>query len=240
MFCGTGTGYFSDQTKLRNFNKIDLQIAISMACNDNIYPKLNGLVLIGGRSQRMGSPKEEIQWYGKEQRYHLVDLLKLYCEVVYISCRSEQATEMVGQVETALSYKLLPDNYPDIGPIGGILTAFDLFSDQAWLVLACDLPLIDSAAIASLIQRRDPLKIATAFTSPQDTLPEPLFAIWEPESYPILKEQVAQNRLSPRKVLIRQQVALIDSFDARMLTNVNTVAEVNRVKAIIAEKSQGR
>lgn len=211
-----------------------------MVYNDTISPKLNGLVLIGGKSQRMGSPKEKIQWHGKEQRYYLIDLLQACCEAVYISCRVEQAIEMADSLELEQSYKLLPDNYPNIGPIGGILTAFDLFPDQAWLVLACDLPLVDSAAIASLIQRRDPLKIATAFTSPQDTLPEPLFAIWEPESYPILKEQVAQNRLSPRKVLIRQQVALIDPFDARMLTNVNTIAEVNRVKAIIAEKSQGR
>jgi len=210
-----------------------------MVSNDTISPKLNGLVLIGGRSQRMGSPKEKIQWHGKEQRYYLLDLLQPYCETVYISCRAEQAREMADSLELEQSYKLLPDNYPNIGPIGGILTALDLLPEQAWLVLACDLPLIDSAAIAYLIQHRDPLKIATAFTNPQDMLPEPLFAIWEPSSYPILKQQIAQNRLSPRQVLIQQQVALIDSADARTLINVNTVAEVSRVKAIIADKPQG-
>jgi len=210
-----------------------------MVSNDTISPKLNGLVLIGGRSQRMGSPKEKIQWHGKEQRYYLLDLLQPYCETVYISCRVEQAREMADSLELEQSYKLLPDNYPNIGPIGGILTALDLLPEQAWLVLACDLPLIDSAAIAYLIQHRDPLKIATAFTNPQDMLPEPLFAIWEPSSYPILKQQIAQNRLSPRQVLIQQQVALIDSADARTLINVNTVAEVSRVKAIIADKPQG-
>ncbi|MCS4226276.1 NTP transferase domain-containing protein [Sphingobacterium sp. BIGb0165] len=211
-----------------------------MVSNDTLSPKLNGLVLIGGRSQRMGSPKENIQWHGKEQRYYLIDLLQACCETVYISCRAEQAREMADSLELEQSYKLLPDNYPNIGPIGGMLTAFDLLPEQAWLVLACDLPLIDSAAIAYLIQHRDPLKIATAFANPQDMLPEPLFAIWEPSSYPILKEQVAQNRLSPRQVLIQQQAALIDSTVAEILTNVNTLGEASRMKAIIAGKSQDR
>ncbi|OOG19180.1 hypothetical protein BWD42_04320 [Sphingobacterium sp. CZ-UAM] len=210
-----------------------------MIFNDTIYPRLNGLVLIGGRSLRMGKPKETIQWHGKQQCYHLVDLLRAYCEKVYISCRPEQLSEMMDEA-AVYSYELLPDNYPDIGPMGGILTAFDAHPEQAWLVIACDLPLVDRAAIGYLVQQRDPLQIATAFTGPRLQFPEPLFAIWEPASYPLLQQMVGAHKLSPRQLLIQQQVTGIDAPDGKVLTNVNTPAEASRVKAMIAAKIQGR
>ncbi len=213
-----------------------------MVSNENIYPLLNGLVLVGGKSQRMGIPKEKIQWHGKEQCYYLVDLLKAYCKTVYISCRAEQEVEMSDKLEGDPIYKFLPDVYTNIGPLGGILTAFDLEPDRAWLVLACDMPLIDSAAVDFLIQRRDPKKIATAFTNPLNGLPEPLCTIWEPKGCSILKQLIAQKKLSPRQALIQQQVSLmlIGPQDANILTNVNTHDEARYAKAIIANKSQDR
>ncbi|MEP6951744.1 MAG: NTP transferase domain-containing protein, partial [Ginsengibacter sp.] len=50
-------------------------------------PLLNGLVLAGGKSERMGYDKGMIVWHGREQQYYLADLLKNLCEEVYISCR---------------------------------------------------------------------------------------------------------------------------------------------------------
>ena len=211
-----------------------------MVLSENTFPVLNGLVLIGGRSQRMGSPKEKIQWYGKEQSYYVADLLGAYCDTVYISCRADQAAKMRDKTEREPTYKFLSDAYANSGPLGGILTAFDLRSDRAWLVLACDLPLIDSTAIHHLIQRRDPQKIATAYRNPQDSLPEPLCTIWEPNSYVVLKQLVTENRLSPRRALIQQEIALIDSPDAGMLANINTAAEAAHAKMVIASKSQDR
>ncbi|MDF2515008.1 MAG: hypothetical protein K0R59_304 [Sphingobacterium sp.] len=210
-----------------------------MIPNDTIHPRLNGLVLSGGRSQRMGRAKEAIKWHGKQQRYHLADLLHAYCEKVYISCRAEQMPEMMADAAVC-SYELLPDNYSDIGPMGGILTAFDAHPEQAWLVIACDLPLVDHAAIAYLVQQRDPSQIATAFTEPGSQFPEPLFAIWEPASYPLLQQMVAADKLSPRQLLMQQQVTGIAAPDEKVLTNVNTPAEASRVKAIIANQIQGR
>lgn len=210
-----------------------------MISKDTIYPSLNGLVLSGGRSQRMGRAKEAIKWHGKQQCYYLVDLLRAYCEKIYISCRPEQLSEMMDEA-AVYGYELLPDNYPDIGPMGGMLTAFDAHPEQAWLVIACDLPLVDRAAIGYLVQQRDPLQIATAFIGAGREFPEPLFTIWEPASYLLLQQMVAAHKLSPRQLLIQQQITGIDAPDGNVLTNVNTPAEASRVKAMIAAKIQGR
>ena len=55
---------------------------------------LNGLVLAGGKSLRMGYDKSSIEWHGKEQRYYMADLLKQYCDEVFISCRADQQNEV--------------------------------------------------------------------------------------------------------------------------------------------------
>ena len=222
------------------FNKTDVLNAIMIISSEDRWPPLNGLVLIGGRSQRMGSPKEKMHWHGKEQCYYLADLLQNYCEEVYISCRAEQEVEIVGNKQVASEYKFLSDQVTDIGPLGGILTAFEFQPARAWLVVACDLPMLGPEAISYLIQRRDPIKIATAFSSPQDNLPEPLFAIWEPSSFPILQQMLAQNKLSPRQALIQQHALGVDPPDAGVLFNVNTPAEAKMIAAMRTKKDQGR
>lgn len=203
---------------------------------ENCELPLNALVLIGGRSRRMGSPKEKIRWHGKEQHYYLADLLQNYCKNVYISCRAEQIDEKAGGKEKQSNYAWLCDRYTAIGPIGGILTAFEFQPKQAWLVVACDLPMLGPEAVDYLIQKRDPRRIATAFTSPQNNLPEPLFAIWEPNSLPIIQQMFAQNRLSPRQILIEHHALCVQAPDPQILTNVNTPTEATMVKAMINNK----
>ncbi|WP_433902636.1 NTP transferase domain-containing protein [Sphingobacterium puteale] len=224
--------------KICIFNKIDPLKTMMIIPNDNRTHPLNGLVLIGGRSQRMGSPKEKIKWHGKEQVYYLADLLRNYCKDVYISCRPEQLDEIAVGKKMASNYAWLPDRYKDIGPMGGILTAFEFQSEQAWLVVACDLPILGPEAVDYLIQKRDPRRIATAFISSKDNLPEPLFAIWEPYSLPIIQQMFAQNRLSPRQVLIEYYALCVQAPDLQTLTNVNTPTEAKIAEAMITKKSQ--
>ncbi|WP_312792442.1 NTP transferase domain-containing protein [Sphingobacterium sp.] len=223
-----------------NFTKTGVLIAITMVPDVNRLPILNGLVLIGGRSRRMGSQKEKIRWHGKEQRFYLADLLQNYCENVYISCRPEQINEITANDENTSSYAWLCDRYVDIGPMGGILTALEFQPERAWLVVACDLPMLEAEAVNYLIQKRDPRKIATAFKSPGDNFPEPLFAIWEPHSLSILQQMFAQNKLSPRHVLVQHHALCIQAPDVQTLTNVNTPTEATLAKSMITGKGQGR
>ena len=106
-------------------------------CNRRI-PVLNGLVLAGGKSVRMGHDKGLISWHGKEQQYYIADLLKNLCNEVYISCRADQ------QKATDDQYHIIADTFTGLGPYGAILSAFREKPDAAWLVVACDLPLLDS------------------------------------------------------------------------------------------------
>ncbi|HEY6974678.1 MAG TPA: NTP transferase domain-containing protein [Chitinophagaceae bacterium] len=194
---------------------------------EQYIPPLNGLVLAGGKSERMGHDKGSIQWHGKEQRYYLADLLKQICKDVFISCRKKQKHEIDSK------YKVLADTFSGLGPYGGILSAFRKYPDAAWLVTACDLPLLNLDVLQQLIKNRNSSAIATAFEGPSDGLPEPLITIWEPKAYPILLSFLSQGYSCPRKVLRNNDIHLIKAANADALINVNTPEELEMVSSIL-------
>ena len=195
----------------------------------NKQPQLYGLVLDGGKSVRMGHDKSIIKWHGSEQRYYMADLLKSVCSNVFISCRQEQQSEIDPE------YQVIPDSYTGSGPMTGILSAFKAYPDVAWLVTACDLPLLDAATLKYLIKNRDANGIATTFESPFDSLPEPLITIWEPAGYEVLLSFLADNFTCPRKVLIRnnERVRMLKAPNPDALMNANTPEDAEKVKEIL-------
>lgn len=103
-------------------------------------PSLNGLVLTGGKSTRMGSNKDVIKW-DKEHRYYIADMLGKFCEDIFISCRQDQEKELNS------AYKALPDSFLDMGPMSGILSDFRSQAEKAWLMIPCDLPLVNEETL---------------------------------------------------------------------------------------------
>jgi len=190
-------------------------------------PVLNGLVLAGGKSIRMGKPKDKINWHGKEQRYYMADLLAPLCDKVYISCRQEQSSDL------DQDYLFLSDTFSDIGPLAGLLSAFKINPDAAWIVVACDLPLLDSESLEFLIKSRNADKIATAYQNPTDHLPEPLITIWEPKSYTILNTCLETRNTSLRRALINNDTLIIQPSKPDTLFNVNTPEELLKVSEIL-------
>ncbi|WP_400191576.1 NTP transferase domain-containing protein [Hymenobacter sp. B81] len=180
---------------------------------------LRGLVLAGGRSQRMREDKSRLRYHGREQQEHAAALLAPFCQDVWVSCRPEQA----GTLPTGL--RPLPDQFLDLGPMGGILSAFRHDPNAAWLVVACDLPFLSADTLDYLVRHRHPGRVATAFQSPDNEFPEPLITIWEPRSYPAVLQFLALGYSCPRKVLINSAIERLQAPAPPELRNVNTPEE---------------
>ncbi|WES98505.1 NTP transferase domain-containing protein [Chryseobacterium arthrosphaerae] len=193
----------------------------------NTIPPVNGLVLAGGKSVRMGKAKDLFHWHGKEQRYFAADLVAPFCEEVFISCRQDQLENFDP------GYKALTDTFLNMGPFGGILSALRSRRDTAWLVVACDLPLLDPKSLEFLLRSRDPEKAATTYESPFDGLPEPLITIWEPKSYPLLLHFLGMGITCPRKVLINSDTLILKPENPDALMNVNTPEDAEKAKQIM-------
>jgi len=210
--------------------RLEDRAAIAAMLKEDIVaakPKLKGLVLAGGKSQRMGTDKGLISYHGKPQREYMAEQLAPLCSAVALSCRPGQQAEMTS------SFPLLPDTFMGLGPFGAILSAFREDPNAAWLVVACDLPFLGRDTLEYLLAHRNPAKLATAFLNPATDFPDPLVTIWEPRAYPALFSFLAQGFSCPRKVLINSDIELLRIPSAEALRNVNTKAEYAAVKALL-------
>lgn len=195
---------------------------------------LYGLVLAGGKSKRMGRDKGSLQYHGVSQRAFASRLLSEFCQDVFVSCRAEQAPTLEPEL------KPLVDAFHDLGPTGGILTALHFKPESAWLVVACDLPFLSRDTLQTLIAARDPSKVATAYQNPDDHLPEPLIAIYEPKSREGLLEAVRQGRNCPRKFLLSSDCKLILPDRRETLANINTPEEYEQAIVTLSQTVERR
>jgi len=188
---------------------------------------LYGLILMGGSSTRMGHDKALIAYHHKPQAHHIFELLSSVLSNTFVSVRQ-------GQMCT-FTERIIEDTLDSKGPINGILSAMQCHPDKAWIVLACDLPLVSERSIRQLIQARDTNKLATAFAG-ESQLPEPLMAIWESAAYPHLRRHhLDEGKNCPRKFLINSDIQLVAPADERELFNANSPDEYQIAKQWIGK-----
>ncbi len=197
---------FDDETRIIDFVKSFLAQKV---------PALHGLILSGGQSSRMKMDKGSLSYHGISQRQYLFNLLSNYCNKTFISCNAQQAVELDGELP------IIRDNFLQLGPMGGILSALQTDPNAAWLTVACDLPYLSEKTIQYLVQNRNPSKTATAFLDPKGEFPEPLITIWEPKSYSILLQFLSQGYSCPRKALIISDIELLKAPDEKEFLNAN-------------------
>ncbi len=181
---------------------------------------LDGLVLVGGKSTRMGTDKAQLEYYGVPQSDYAVQLIEAEGLQTYLSVRNNQNLDNPNTIS---------DAFVGLGPFGAICSAFMKNPNRAYLVLATDLPYVNKELIQLLLSKRNPKKIATAIKGKEAKFMEPLITIWEPKSYPILLNYLSQGYSCPRKILINSDVEIVEVEDS-LIRNVNTPDEFTQVK----------
>jgi molybdopterin-guanine dinucleotide biosynthesis protein A len=180
----------------------------------------------------MGQDKGLICWYSRPQRLHLFHLLEVMGISAFISCRPEQAADLT-------DYPLIVDRLPDAGPLGALYSAFCHEPATAWLAIACDMPLIDEDAIRHLIAQRRPDCGGTAYRAPafDDGSPDPLFAIWEPAAFAVIRQRIEANQRCARKALRAAGACITENPRPEVLLNANTPQEAVQIQEYLKGKN---
>lgn len=192
--------------------------AIAKHINDLIQERIapvQGLVLAGGKSTRMGKDKTQLVYHGKAQQNHVVETLENNFLQTFVS---------VAQNDIISTNNYIQDKFVGLGAFGAICSAFQYDPNKAWLVVATDLPFVTENLIKLLLQKRNPKKIATAIKGKSKEFVEPLITIYEPKAYPVLLSFLAQGYSCPRKVLINSEVEIVE-VDDDLIRNINTPDE---------------
>jgi molybdopterin-guanine dinucleotide biosynthesis protein A len=130
---------------------------------------VSGFVLAGGRSSRMGRDKALLEIDGVTLIVRAVTLLRSVLD---------EATVIASKAGyESLGLRIVGDDFPGFGPLGGIATALHI-SKKPWnLVIACDLPYLSKAWLEYLIERA--LKSEADAVVPMNVRgPEPLCAMY--------------------------------------------------------------
>ena len=110
--------------------------------------RFSGVVLTGGRSTRMGQDKAFLRLADRSE------------PLVMTSARALRDAGAAGVVcvggarakLTALGLDVVPDDHPDEGPLGGLLTGLRVARLPIVVVLTCDMPSIDAVSVRTMVQ----------------------------------------------------------------------------------------
>lgn len=187
-----------------------------------------GLVLAGGRGERLGRTKGDLSFEGKTLAERAAALLWPICGSVLVSISE-------GADNPAAEYPCLVDPPPaGRGPLAAIDSAFDATGDADLLVLACDYPFVTQELmrrLASHAMGEDDVVMMTDFAGRD----HPLVALWCRCVASALREAVVEGRFKVRGLLPDVSVRRLGPAEFqgtdldRALFNLNRPEDLNAI-----------
>jgi molybdopterin-guanine dinucleotide biosynthesis protein A len=191
----------------------------------------SGAVLAGGRSTRLGRDKALLTIDGETLLARAVRILATVCDEVIVVAGPERRA-LVPQV------RVVPDERPGAGPLGGIATALRAAGHGRVLVVATDMPLLNPRLLRHLLA----LSIGYDVTIPRvEGRTQQLHAVYARSCLPLIDEQLARDDLKIDRFFARARVRIVEEDEVRRLDpdlrsfrNVNTEADWQTVQALAA------
>lgn len=185
-----------------------------------------GLLLAGGRSQRMGRDKAQLDWRGRPLGEHqAATLAATGAWPLFLSCRAEQAW-------TPANFTRVEDRTPDGGALAAFVDALSATATEWVMVLAIDLPLVEAAWLKRLAEHARQTGVSRVPVRADRF--EPFAAVWQRSALPALRGALTKNRslqeacaeLQEKNLL---QVMALTADVAACLANLNTPADAARL-----------
>lgn len=169
------------------------------------------MVLVGGRSSRMGSPKSDLEWHGSTllRRTTAVVARAVGGPVLVVRAAGQVLPELGPGVEVH------DDTREGRGPLQGIAVALGAAADRAQAAFVCstDLPFLHVAFVRAVLGAlTDDVDVALPVAR---GYPQPLAAAYRTSLAPLAEELVAADRLRPAFLFEQCRVTRLD--DAALL-----------------------
>lgn len=192
--------------------------------NSYLEQEAAALLLAGGRSRRMGCDKKSLTISGSRFQDLIAEQLSIFPKR-FFSVRTPEELSPPG-------FQLLPDNFPDCGPLGGLCTGLQVCPLPYLFVVACDMPLF----------HHDLARYLACFLSSEFDafLPidragriHPLCGFYRKSALPALENQLHRGRYRFMDALKQLRVKYIpmehSAYPDSMLSNINTQEDYQRL-----------
>jgi molybdopterin-guanine dinucleotide biosynthesis protein A len=205
-----------------------------------MMPRLGGIVLAGGRSSRMGSPKAMLEWHGSTLLRRIAGLVARAVDgpVVVVRAPGQELPALPSGIE------ITEDEREGRGPLQGLAAGLEALTGavDAAYVSSTDVPLLHPAFVRRVLAAlEDDADVALPLVA---GFPQPLCAGYRTSVLPIVERLVAADRLRPAFLFDECRVARLDAdalladpavaaFDPRLesVLNLNEPGDYAAVRA---------
>ena len=180
---------------------------------------VSGIVLAGGLSTRMGRDKASMPWGDRTLLHTVLSKLAPVCsELIVISNIPRKVEEF--------PVSIIPDKYPQCGPLAGIHAGLLASRYDYSFVVACDMPYLDTCAAGFIIDAAAGYDAAIPFI---DGYYHPLHGVYKKSCLPLIEKMLEQgnykvldfyDEINLRKIT-DTEIARFDG-ELKTLLNINT------------------
>jgi molybdopterin-guanine dinucleotide biosynthesis protein A len=189
---------------------------------------VEGFVLIGGRSSRMGTDKSMLLLDGQTLVERVTKALSSITSSIHVVGNQSQLT---------LDNRVVPDRFAEWGALGGLHGALSSCRAEWAAVVACDLPFVTGELFSFLASARENFEAVAPIQ--KDDIPQPLCALYRVEPCAKLATELIESGE-------RRPIALLQSVRTRWVSfdqllglegadhffdNINTPDDYVRAKA---------
>ncbi len=172
--------------------------------------KATAFILIGGKSERFGSPK----WKATISGQSVLDR-------IWNSCDSFEKRYVIGKEKPdSIFYQFFKDELDIHAPINGLYTALKNTNTDWILLLSCDLPLIEPVIFEKLWESRS--ENCDAIVSISNDKIQVTCGFYHKRIFPTLDSEIQRENFSLFKLLEKLNTAYVKFGEDDRFLNMNT------------------
>ena len=198
--------------------------------------EVTAIVLAGGKNLRLGRIKALEIIGGKSLIERVVERLEPVASQFLIVTSQEQP-----DLPVTVRTEVLTDVYPGKGPLGGIYTGLVASRSSQSIVVACDMPFINTELLRHMIELSQDFDAVVPRL--ENGMIEPLHAIYSRSCLTDMKTRLENNELSITSFLDKMRVRYVEEaecerFDPQLLSffNINRQADLERAIELAEER----
>jgi molybdenum cofactor guanylyltransferase len=184
--------------------------------------ELAAAILAGGRARRMHGVNKGTLVIGRTAIIdRQLETLREVAVDIFVVGRSDVNW-------TSRGLRVIADEIPNAGPLGGIYTAIVRSPCERTVVVACDMPFLSSALLRELVAVKDADLVIPRHAGRY----EPLCAIYSRACADDIRDRLARGMHEASTLPTGLRVTEIDVDNERFFVNVNTPHDYERAKGL--------
>ena len=193
-----------------------------MICND-----VCAVILAGGQSRRMGFNKALMDVNGRPIISLLIDQVSQVTNRILISSNDSSSYRF-------LNFPVVADRFAGCGPLAGLHAAMRRNDSSLFIVLACDLPNLQTPLLKSLVSLAEGFDAAIPRT--RDGVAHPLCAAYQRTCLPSIEQALERGSHKFIEIFLDSALAVRwigpdeGVYKRSELANINTPEDLQRLK----------